>query len=213
MHDRRGRRGVAPPFRRHRASAAADKEDQVRGVDDRPGLGRAAVAADDADRQRVAVGDRALAADRRRDAGAQPLRHRLERHLRPRDQPRRRRRRSAAAAATASRSAASATRGRVGNGAPRRIAAPATGPPRSPRPVPRLSARRTAGRYGRRPAVRWSSRLKARRKAFGTSAARSTTSFHLVSGRNRGALVEFGQRITAPRRYGDVRGDAEHRHG
>lgn len=82
---RPARFGVAPAFGRHGTGAAADENDEVGGVDDAPRLGRAPVRADDADRERVVLGDAALPADRRGDRRADTFGERSEGRLRARD--------------------------------------------------------------------------------------------------------------------------------
>ena len=56
-------RGMPPALGGDRPGAAADEHDHVRFVDQRTGFGGAAVAADHAERQRMILGDAALAAD------------------------------------------------------------------------------------------------------------------------------------------------------
>ncbi len=76
VYDGRTAFGVAPAFRRDRAGPTADEDDQIRGLDNGAGRRGAAVAADDAEGERVAVADRALAADRRCDGRIQVFGHR-----------------------------------------------------------------------------------------------------------------------------------------
>jgi hypothetical protein len=75
----------------YRARPAADERDEVRLGDERARRQRPAVRADDADGERVVLGDRALAADRRRDRRAQRLRTSGELGLGARDTAPRRR--------------------------------------------------------------------------------------------------------------------------
>jgi hypothetical protein len=72
------RHRVAPALGRDRARPAADEHHQIGPVDQRPGRGAAAVAADHARRQRMVLRDRALAADRGRDRDLEPFRERLQ---------------------------------------------------------------------------------------------------------------------------------------
>ena len=65
---------MAPALGGHRAGAAADEHNQIRLIDDRARLGRAAVGADDADGQRMVFVDRTFAADRGGDRRGQALR-------------------------------------------------------------------------------------------------------------------------------------------
>src|SRR5215472_7764535 len=70
--DLAGRR-EAPALGRHRTGAAAYKNDKVGRLDDGAGRHRAAVAADDADRERVGISNAAVAADRACYRRAEPF--------------------------------------------------------------------------------------------------------------------------------------------
>src|SRR3546814_8012754 len=65
--------GMAPAFSGDRAGPAADEQNEVGLVEYCAGFVRAAVRSDHAESQRMAVEDRALAADRGGDDGAEPI--------------------------------------------------------------------------------------------------------------------------------------------
>jgi hypothetical protein len=67
MDDPRARRRMSPAFGGYRAGTAADEEDQIGVLDDRPGRCDAAIGAHDADCARVRFGDRSLSGDGCRD--------------------------------------------------------------------------------------------------------------------------------------------------
>ncbi len=72
------RRRKPPALGRHRAGAAADKDDEIGQSDDAAGRQCAAIAADNPDRERVVVADAAVAADRRRHRCTEPFGDRLQ---------------------------------------------------------------------------------------------------------------------------------------
>ena len=91
-HAHLARRRMPPALGGDRAGAAADEHDQVGLIDDGARLGRAAVAADHAERQRMVLGDAALAADRGGDGRVEQLGERAKLCRRRRRSPGRRRR-------------------------------------------------------------------------------------------------------------------------
>ena len=86
MHDlRRPRRRIAPAFRGDGAGAATDEDDEVSRIYDRAGFHHAAIRADDADRQRIPLADRALAANRGGNRRTQRLSQLQQHRLGPGD--------------------------------------------------------------------------------------------------------------------------------
>jgi hypothetical protein len=204
-----GRR-MTPALGGDRAGAAADEDHRVGGVHQRPGLGRAAVAAHHPHRQRVAVGEASLTADGGRHGRVQGLGQGRELTLGARDDH--------PAAADEERVLGGADDlrrrpdlGRIGRHAPRRV-----GAERGIRPdlVGRhglvLDIEGKAQMSGPGPARGHGREGRAQGPRDGGGAVD-----HLVplgQGPEQRLLIELGQGEAAPRGDGDIGGDREHGH-